>query len=145
MVGGKKHYPAHFNGAVSHSAHAVIDSLDRFDGSLEYAGVSYHIAVCEIEYNNIVFSAFNRFAYLVAYLVRAHFRLKVIGRDLRGIDKYPVFSLKRNLSAAVKEEGYMRVFLGFRDTKLRKSVFGKILAERIFKRLRLESYFNIRH
>ncbi len=54
MVGGDQALTAHLEDGVNDLAYAVIGSLDSLDCSLEYASVTYHIAVCEVEDNNVV-------------------------------------------------------------------------------------------
>ena len=55
---------------------------------------------------------------LIADQIRAHFRLKIISCHLRRRNERPVFTLKFRFHAAVKEEGDVGVFFGFRNAQL---------------------------
>ena len=92
------------------SPHTCIHGLDRLDCGALHACVAYHIRICEVNDDHIVFSRTNSLYQLIAHLRRAHLRLKVVSGNLRRFDKDPVLSLVRFFYASVKEKGNVGVF-----------------------------------
>lgn len=118
-------------GRLDDFGHARIDSLHRFLDRLINSRMPHHIAVGEIQADEIVFLPVECPDQLVGHLVSAHLGLKVVSRHLRRSDQNAVLALELLLAASVQEEGHMSVFLRFGDTELRKPLPGDILANRV--------------
>ena len=136
VVRAEEHLPVYFFDRVNGFSHALIYGLNRFDGRGFHTGMSYHIRICKVDDDYIVFSGPDGFCQLIAYFVSAHLRLQVVSGDLGGIDQDTVFSFVRLLYPAVKEEGHMCVFFSLRDPCLlqavRRQVFSKCIGYLFF-------------
>lgn len=104
-----------------------------------------HVAVCKVQNDHIVLAGLDGLNHLIRDFVSAHFRLEVIRCNLRGLDKDAVLTRILLLDAAVEEECDMRILLGFGNAKLLEALIGDVLAEGVFKALRLECDLNVRH
>ena len=98
---------AGYNGFYTsvYASHCIADRIVN-------SGMADHVAVGEIEYYHILLLASDCLAEFACHLNGAHFRLKVIGSDLRRIDKDTVLKLERSLASTVEEEGDVRIFFG---------------------------------
>ena len=145
VVGSDQALTAHLEDGVNDLAYAVIGSLDRLDCSLEYAGVTYHIAVCEVEDNNVVLAGQDALYALLGNGRLAHLRLEIIGCNLRGRDQSTILARVLLLNAAVEEERNVCVLLGLGNAELGHTQIGDIFAERVLQALRLEGDFHARN
>src|SRR5699024_9184476 len=84
------------------------------------------------------------FYQLVAYFISAHLRLQVIGSYLRRFYQDPVFSFVGLFYTAVKEEGYVSIFLCLCNTGLLQSVSCKEFSKGILDRYLMKGHFCIR-
>ena len=100
--------------------------------------MAYHVRICEVYDDNIIFSGADRVCQLLTNGRCAHLRLKVIGCDLRGLHKDTVLTRIRLLNAAVEEEGNVGIFLCPSNSRLSLPVGSKELTESILDRLFLE-------
>ena len=101
------------------TSYAGIDGLNRLDCSRLHTRVAYHIRVCKIDDNDIIFAGLNRLHQLIAHDRCAHLRFQVVGRDLlRRRNQNAVLARVRLFHAAVKEEGNVCVFLSLGNTGL---------------------------
>ena len=92
----------------------------------------YHVRICKITDNRIIFAALNCLAKLIANLFGTHLRLEVVGRYLLcRRHQYTVFMLIGLLSSSVKEKGDMSIFLCLRYAKLPLTLCRYIFAEGI--------------
>ena len=139
MIRADEHLAVHGQQRVYRLAHTFIHSLYRLNRRRKDAGVSDHVRIRKVNDNYIILSGGNRLHQLVRNLIRAHLRLKIIRRHLRGVDQNSVLALIRLLNAAVEEEGNMRVLLCLGNSGLCHMVSGQILAERIVKMNLLKS------
>ena len=121
---------------------AFVYRLDRGDGGAEHARMPDHVAVCEVEYQYVL-AALDLCDRFIRDLVRAHFGLEIVGRDLRAGDEHTCLVLVGLLDAAVEEERYVRVFFGLGDSRLCEAVVGEVFAERVFEVTRRERRFDI--
>ena len=64
-------------------SNALVDSLDGLDRCVLNACVAYHIRICKVYDDNIIFSGADRVCQLLTNGRCAHLRLKVICCDLR--------------------------------------------------------------
>ena len=115
-------------------ADTLIHSFNRLDSCRDHTGMAYHIRICKVCDDYIVFSGSNCGRYFIANLINAHFRLQVIGRYLRRFYKNTVFTLVRSLYTAVEEEGNMCVFLRLSDSCLCHVMRCQILSECVGQR-----------
>ena len=145
VVGGDQALAAHLEDGVNDLAYAVIGSLDSLDCSLEYAGVTYHIAVCEVEDNNVVLAGQDALYALLGNGRLAHLRLEIIGCNLRGRDQSAILARILLLNAAVEEERNVCVLLGLGNAELGHTQIGDIFAERVLQALRLEGDLHARN
>ena len=100
--------------------------------------MTYHIRICEVYDDNIIFSGADRVCQFLTNGRCAHLRLKVIGCNLRGLHKDTVLTRIRFLNAAVEEEGNVGIFLCLSNSRLSLPVGSKELTESILDRLFLE-------
>ena len=135
-----RHWPPILRDGVNDLAYAVIGSLNSLDCSFEYAGVTYHIAVCEVGDNNVVLAGQDALYALLGNGRLAHLRLEIIGCNLRGRDQArssPGYSfstppLKKNVTCAY--------FSGLGNAELGHTQIGDIFAERVLQALRLRRF-----
>ena len=102
-----------------------------------------HIAVCIVEYHNVVLSTFDLLYCLFSNLASAHRRLEVEGRNVRRRNQNSILAIVGFFNATVEEEGYVSVFLSFGNTKLLVSQSAYVLAEGVVHRSGLESNVKI--
>ena len=81
-----KHLPVRLLQSVHSPAHAGVYRADRFYRRVKHSGMPNHVRICKIDNNYVVLAGFDCFYQLIAYGRRAHFRLQIIRRNLRGID-----------------------------------------------------------
>ena len=133
MVGSQENDAARVQHRVGDLAHALVNSLDGFDRCVKHAGVADHVAVGEVQDDDVVLAALNAGLALVGNLVGAHFGLEVVGGNLRAGDDLAVLALAGLLNTAVEEEGHMGVLLGLGNAQLGLAVGGQILAQRVLQ------------
>ena len=104
-----------------------------------------HIAVGQVEDDDIVLAAFNGFAALISNLNSAHLRLQVIGCNLGRSNQDTVFAFEGTLFAAVEEEGDVGILLGLGDAQLGQALSCDVLAKDIGQYLGLECNMDIGH
>ena len=90
-----------------------------------------HIAVRVVTDDSVILAAFDGRDQFLGQLGGTHFRLQVVSGDLRRVNQNTVFAFERIFYAAVKEEGHVRIFLGFGDAQLGFVVLRHPLAESV--------------
>ena len=145
VVGSDQALAAHLEDGINDLAYAVIGGLDSLDCSLEYAGVTYHIAVCEVEDNNVVLAGQDALYALLGNGRLAHLRLEIIGCNLRGRNEGAILARVLLLNAAVEEERNVCVLLGLGNAELGHTQIGDIFTERVLQALRLEGDLHARN
>ena len=145
VVGSDQALAAHLEDGINDLAYAVVGSLDGLDSSLEYAGVAYHIAVCEVEDNNVVLAGQDALYAFLGNGRLAHLRLEIVGCNLRGRDQRTILARVLLLNTAVEEERNVGVLLGLGNAELGHAQIGDIFAERVLQALRLEGNFYARN
>ena len=118
VICGKERLTAYGQYRVDDLLNAFVYYLYSLFSRSHNARMTYHVAVCKVEYHDLVLAALYLFHRSVAYLVSAHFGLHIESGDLRGIDKDPVFAGVSRFYAAVEEEGDVSVFLRFGNSEL---------------------------
>ena len=145
VIGGDAGHAAHLSNGVGYLLHTPVDCLDRLDCRVEHTGVTDHVAVGEVEDDDVILAALDRLDAFFGDLIGAHMGLHIVGGDSRGLDKDTILALILLFNAAVEEEGDMRVLLGLSDTQLGQAVFREILAEGVDELLRLEGDVDVGH
>ena len=149
MVCGNQHHTTGRSHLVHDLAHARIHSLAGLDGGLQNTGMSYHIHIGEIQYDQIICGFAYPVQQLLCHHAGAHFRFQIISGDIpRRRYQTAVFQWKRILFAAIEEIRDMRVFFGFCNSKLSKAAAANDFSQNILqtdwrKRYRKRKYFFI--
>ena len=133
MVGGQEDHTACVQHGVGDFADALVNSLNGLDSGIKHAGVADHIAVGEVQDDDIILAALDAGLALVGDLIGAHLGLQVVGGNLRAGDDLAVLALAGLLDAAVEEEGHMGVFLGLGNAQLGLAVGGQVLAQGVLQ------------
>ncbi len=121
MVGSNEHDPAALPEKLANPAKATVHCGAGLDCSGKQAGVSHHVAIGEIEHNQI--KGLTRLVCLmqgaqqgVGDLNGTHFRLQIIGGHIPwGVDEYALLLRKGFFLATIEKIGDMGVFFGLRD------------------------------
>ena len=107
-----------------------------------------HVAVGEVQNDNVILVFLDQGKNRLGNLICAHLRLEVEGGNLFGRrrrNENSVFAFELGFFAAVEEESYVGILLGFSNAQLSLSALGEVLAHRHGKRLRRICDVNIRH
>src|ERR1700677_1496523 len=118
----------------------IDDFADAFVGHLtglarrgKHPGVAGHVAIGEIDDDQIVLAGLDSLHRLIADAVGAHFGGLVVGGDLFiGRDDLAVFAGEVIVAVVVKEEGDVRIFLGLGTAELLEAEVGDVFAEDVF-------------
>ena len=145
MIRSDERYAALGSDEVNESADAGIDRFNCLDSRIEHAGVTDHVAVCEVEDYRIVDVLVDLIDKRVGDFVCAHLGLEVIGRDIGGVNEDSVLALVDSLFAAVEEECDMSIFCELGDSQLAKTRLAEYLAQRHVDSLGLECDFDVGH
>ena len=137
VVGGDQALTAHLEDRVNDLAYAVVGRFDRLDGCLEHAGMADHVAVCEVQDDNIVLAGQDALDALLGDSRLAHLRLKVVSCDLGRRNQSTILARILLLDAAVEEERNVCVLLGLSNAQLGHAQIGDILTEGVLEALRL--------
>ena len=129
VVCSDEHLSANLKERVNDSSDTVVYCFDRLDGCLFHSGMSDHVGICEVGDDNVILAGLDRLYETVADFRSAHLRLKVVGGNLRALDKDAVLARIRLFNAAVEEEGDMRILLGLGNTCLSHVVLCEEFAE----------------
>ena len=138
MVGGQQHHVVVRDRGVHHLAHQLVDALDRLGHGRVDTRVAHHVAVGEVEDDEVLDLGIDLVDQLLGHLGGAHLRQQVVGRHLRGVHQDAVFVLELQLAAAVEEEGHVGVLLRLGDAQLALAGLGDGLAEGIVHQLLVE-------
>ncbi len=80
--------------------------------------MAHHVSVGEVQDNHVLFPGADLADEFFGHFRGAHGRQKVIGGNLGAVHQDAFLVLEHGLAAAVEEEGYVGVFLGFRNAQL---------------------------
>ena len=134
MVGCDHDHTAHLvDGSLYQIAHAGVNRFHGCLGGVEDACVTDHVAVGEVDNDDVVLAGEHAFNQSVAHFIGAHFRLEIVCRNGGRLDKHSVLALVLLFYASVEEEGDMGVLLGFCNAELCLSERGNVFAECIFQ------------
>ena len=118
MVGADKHLPIHRKQCIHHSAYTGIHRFHRLNCGRKHACMPYHIRVCVVYNNQIIFSGANCLYQTIGYGNCAHFRLQIIGCNL-GRGHQPTILIGIGfLHTAVEEKRNVCIFFCFRCSQL---------------------------
>ncbi len=95
-----------------------------------------HVGIGKVQNDRVIGFCPDSSHQLFGYFRGRHFRLQVIGRNLGRGYQNTVFAFENLFFAAVKEEGYMRIFFGFRNAQLFHARPGNNFAKDIWQHLR---------
>src|SRR5699024_10871687 len=133
VVGGDEGHAAHLGGGLHHLAHALVHGLHGLHSGVKHAGVTHHVAVGEVEDDDVVLAALDALNGLLGDLGGAHRGLQVIGRHLGRGDQAPVLAGEYLLGAADEEERHMGILLGIGDAQLGVALAGNVLAKDVLQ------------
>ena len=131
VVGNLHHFVAVAFGRLDHLLHRAINSRHSLLNCLVNTGMANHIAIGEVEADEIELLRIERRNQLVSHLIGAHLRLQVVGCHLGRRNQNSLLTGELLLTASVQEEGYVGILLGLGNTQLCKSLFRDVLADRI--------------
>ena len=97
-----------------------------------------HVAVGVVDHDQVVALLLDGLDDAVGDFRRAHFRLEVVGGDVRRGDEDAFLALERLFPAAGEEEGDVGVLLGFGDAQLGLALLGQVFAKHIGQGFGLE-------
>ena len=138
VVSTYEHLSVNFFEGFYCSAYAAVNSLDCFYCCSLYTGMTNHIRVCKVDDDHIVFVRFDRIYKFVADFRCAHFRLKIIGSNLRRFYKDSVLTFVWLFHTTVEEERNVSIFLCLSDTNLCHIMSCKVFAKCILKKYFVE-------
>ena len=115
-------------GSFDYILHASVYSDNSFLYSFVNAGMTYHVTISEVHYNEIVFVFVDGSYQFIFHFVSAHFRFQVISSHFRRWNEDTVFLVKRSFTSTVEEECHMGILLRFSDMKLALAIGSKIFA-----------------
>ena len=145
MVGSDEGDAPHLAGGFHHLSHATIHRLHRQARSFVDAGMPDHIAVGEVEDDDIIVAAFNPFHAGSSYFVGGHIRLHVIGSHLRRWDEHTILSGEHSFHAAIEEEGHMGILFRLCNAQLGQPQLGDVLPKDIFQCFTGVGHFHVGH
>ena len=91
--------------------------------------MTYHIRICKVNNDHIVFIGTDSIHQLLTYFRSTHLRLKVVGCNRRGLNKDSVFVLIWFFYTTIKEESNMCILLCLCKTNLCLAICCKILTK----------------
>ena len=97
---------------------ACVNGCNRLADSLVDTSVADHVAVSEVEDDEVVLACVDGLYELLGNLRCAHLWLEVVCGNLWRVYKDTVLVLEESLSATVEEECYVSILLGLSDTEL---------------------------
>ena len=143
VIRRQKHTAAHGKDLIDHLFNTFIYRVYCFDCCRDDARVPDHIAVCKVEDHGVIFARLQLLDSALGDFGSAHFGLKVVGCDFRGVDEYALFSCVGGFHAAVKEECDVRILFRFSNAQLFFTKACKVFAQRIFHGLLGECDLNV--
>ena len=143
VVGTDKHYIAVSLNSLDRFSYACINCFDSLYRRSFNSRMTNHVGICEVDYYYIVRFGIYGLHQLIAHLVCAHLRLKIIRRNLWRRNKYSFLALIRLLDSAVEEERNMSVLLCLGYSCLRHIICRKELSECVIYTLFFERHIFI--
>ena len=111
--------------------HTFVDSFYGFLNGFVNTGVTHHIAVRIIHYDEIELLGIDGLNQFIFYFVSTHFRFQVIRSHLRRRNKDTFFRIIRSFATAVEEECHVGVLLRFGNMELGLAVGCQVFAQGI--------------
>ena len=131
MVGNDDGFVASLVGCRHHFLHTLVNSLHGlFDGFVD-TRVAHHVAVGEVDHDEVVLVFLDGGYQFVLYFVSRHFGLQVVGGHLGGSHEDALFAFIGRFASAVEEEGNVGILLRFGRVELLESPVGEVFAQRI--------------
>ena len=118
VVGDDNHFVVGCFSGFDSVFYAVVDGFYCFFDSFVDAGVTYHVAICVVNDDEIVFFALDGLNEFVFYFICTHFGLEVVGGYFGGSNKDAFFTLVGSFATAIEEECYVGIFRCFGNVKL---------------------------
>ncbi len=113
MIGSEKNCVIIFKSCRYYFFNTSIYCFYSFDGCFPHPGMSYHICISIIKTDEIGRLVFYFGKQSIRYFVSTHFRLHIIGCNLRWGDQNSFFAFKWFFSATTKEKSNMWIFFRF--------------------------------
>ena len=117
MIGRDETFAVKLEKLRDDAGDTFVHRFDRFDSGCQYSGVPDHVRIGKVKNNQIVICHSRE--HFIGYFACAHFRLKIVGSDLRRRNDFSIFTRERLLDSAVKKIGHMRIFFRLGDAQLR--------------------------
>ena len=105
--------------------------------------MTYHVRVCVVDNDQIIFFGFQSFDQAICDFHCTHFRFHVISLYFRGRHQPTIFVGIGFFHTAVKEKCYMSIFFCFSSTQLFQTQRGNIFTQSVIQTLRFECHFFI--
>src|SRR5574344_369769 len=131
MVGNDDSLITRFLHGVDDLTNAIVHGKNGLGDGIVNARMSYHIAIGEVDNDEIIFILLDSSDQLVFHFISTHLRLQVVSGNLWRRHKNTVLTLIRLFTTAIEEERYVCVLLGLSRMKLFFALFAQELAQRI--------------
>ena len=118
-------------GSLNHLLHAVVDSPYGFGNGIIYTCVAHHVAVSEVDHDEVVFVLVDGSHQFVLHLVSRHLGLQVVGSHLWRGHQDAVLTLKGSLATTIEEESHVCILLRLGSVQLLLALTAQILAQRV--------------
>ncbi len=118
VIGRYQHNAASLQHGVPQASETIVDGLDGPDRCGKYSGMTHHVRVRVIHQDKIESAGGDGRDKPVRDLACRHFRLKVVGRDIRRGNQYAFLAIEGVLLSAVKEKSDVCVFFRLCDPQL---------------------------
>ena len=109
-------------GSLDDVVHAGVYGDNSLSDGVVHTRMAHHIAVGEVDHDEVVLLGVDGTDELVLHLIGAHLGLQVVGGHLRRVHENTVLTGERLLTAAVEEERHMGVFLSLGGMQLALAV-----------------------
>ena len=123
MIRDDNHLAAYGLHGIHEASYAGIHSLNSLYSRGHDSCMTDHIAVGVVQDDEVILLGLDGFHHLVRDLYGAHFRLEIVGGNLRGRYQDAVLAFVFLFHAAVEEERDMGIFLGFGYAELLQPLF----------------------
>ena len=117
VVGSDDTFAAEIEKLRDDAGDTFVHGLHGFDSRIDNPGVPDHVWIGKVKNDQIIIRHARED--LVGHFARAHFWLKIVGRDFGRRHKFAVFARERALDSAVKKVRHVRIFFRLGDAQLR--------------------------
>jgi hypothetical protein len=118
VIGSNDKFVIIFAAESNYFSDNFIELFNCFDDSIHFSGMTYHISVGEIYYDEV--EVFGFMDELIVNLLCRHLRIKIISRYFMRRNENIFLTIKYYLFVAIKEFGDVSKFFRFREVKLTK-------------------------